>query len=195
MLYRIYWPGSFQNMPSLQRADDRFGTRLSIIEGGSGQFTGVVSEPGQGEVPAYQFNLPRRLLRVAATMPVKAGIVIRSPEGTVWMLGSHGTAEGHQGALFRTFRLFEASQQFSWQKRGKTIHPVTKLEQDAGLVDQPPVWGAYEPSPEMFDRQMRTSFEAGRFVTNADVKINDVIDGRKVSRVDIQLGLRLCTLG
>ena len=47
----------------------------------------------------------------------------------------------------------------------------------------------------MFDRQMRTSFEAGRFITTADVQLNDVIDGKKVSRVDVQLGLRICVLG
>lgn len=182
-------------MPSLQRADDRFGAKLTIIDGGSGQFTGVITEPNQGEVPSYQFNLPRRLLRVDAKVPVKPGIVVRASEGTVWMVGEHGDAETGRGALFRTFRLFEATQKFTWQKRGKTVDTVTGLPKDTGLVDQSSIWGLYEPSPEMFDRQMRTSFEGGRFITNADVQRDDIIDGRKVSRVDIQLGLRLCQLG
>jgi hypothetical protein len=182
-------------MPSLSSVDDRFGTLLTIIGGGSGEFTGIVSEPGQGEVPSYQFNLPRRLLRANAGLPLRAGLVVRSPEGTVWMLADHGSSEVGVGAIFRNFRLFEATGQFSWQKRGKTIDPVTRLDRDIGMVDQPPVWGSYEPSPEMFDRQMRTSFETGRFITVADVKRDDIIDGRKVGRVDIQLGLRLATLG
>lgn len=182
-------------MPSLQQADERFGTLLTLIEGGSGQFRGIVSEPGQGEVPSYQFNLPRRLLRVEAGLPITAGQVVRSPEGTTWMLGKHGDSELERGITFRSFRMFEATQLFSWKKRDKVVDLATTLPKDNGLLDQPDIWGAYEPSPEMFDRQMRTTFETGRFITTADVKRDDVVDGRKVSRVDLQLGLRLCTLG
>lgn len=182
-------------MPSLQRANDRFGTSLTIIEGGSGQFTGVITEPNQGEVPAYLFNLPRRLLRIDINLPVTAGMAVRGSGGTVWMLGEHGDAETARGILFRSFVMFEATQQFSWDKRGKAIDPITRLEKDTGLVAQPPIWGCYEPSPEMFDRQVRTSFESGRFITTADVQRDEVVDGRKVVRVDMQLGLRVCTLG
>lgn len=182
-------------MPSLQRADDRFGTPLTVVDGGSGRITGVVSEPGQGEVPSYQFNLPRRLLRVDIRSPLKAGMVVKSREGTIWMIGSHGDAETYDGTLFRTFRMFEATQKFKWEKRGKAIDPVTRLPKDTGLVAQPEIWGVYEPSPEMFDRQMRTTFEGGRFITNAPIERDDVVDGKKVSRVDIQLGLRLAQLG
>ena len=182
-------------MPSLQSVDDRFGIRLTILEGGSGEFTGILAEPGQGDVPSYQFNLPRRLLRVAPDMPIQTGMIVRSPEGTVFMVGRHGDSEVRQGRIFRTFRLFEAERQFSWKKRGKVIDPVTRLERDSSLVDQVDIWGAYEPSPEMFDRQLRASFELARFITNADVQKDDVVNGMKVSRVDMQLGLRLCTLG
>jgi hypothetical protein len=66
---------------------------------------------------------------------------------------------------------------------------VTGLEKDSGLVDQPPIWGCYEPSPEMFDRQLHANFETGRFITTADVKRDDVVNGMKVSRVDMQLGV------
>lgn len=141
------------------------------------------------------FTLPRRLLRVETRMPVTTGMVLRTPEGTVFMVGAHGAAETHQGALYKNFRLFEATGQFSWQRRGKEIDPATRLPRDSGLQDLPAIWGAYEPTPEMFDRQMRTSFEAGRFITTADVQLNDVVDGKKVSRVDVQLGLRICVLG
>lgn len=182
-------------MPSLRTADDRFGILFTLIEGGSGQFRGIVSEPNQGEAPSYQFSLPRRLLRVESDLAIQAGQVVRSPEGTVWMIGQHGDSELERGTSFRSFRLFEATQQFSWQRRGKTIDPATTLSKDTGLVAQPSIWGVYEPSPEMFDRQTRTTFETGRFITTADVKADDVVDGRKVSRVDIQLGLRLCVLG
>lgn len=183
-------------MPSLQSADDRFGGQLTLIEGGSGTFNGILAEPNQGEAPSYQFNLPRRILRVPAQLSLSPGMVIRTPEGSVFMIGRHGDSEGRGGALFRSFRCFEASGQFTWKRRGKVIDPVTRLEKDSGLVDQPMIWGAYEPgSIEAFDRQIRSSFETGRFITNADVRLDDVVNDMKVSRVDQQLGLRVLMLG
>lgn len=182
-------------MPSLRKTDDRFGTMLSLIEGGSGVFQGIITEPGQGEVPAYLFNLPRRILRVDAATPVREGMVVRAHSGTVWMLGKHGDSETMFGSTFRSLRMFEAEGRFKWKRRGKKIDPVTKLPLDSGLVDQPDVWGAYEPAPEMFDRQVRVGFETGRFITPADIQLNDEVDGMKVARVDLQLGLRLVTLG
>lgn len=183
-------------MPSLRNADDRFGALLTIIDGGSGQFTGIVSEPGQGEVPAYAFNLPRRLLRVEAGLPLRAGQVVRSPEGTVWMLGQHGAAETNNGTLFRNFRLFEATGQFRWERRGKAVDPTTRLPKDTGLQLAGMIWGVYEPgSSELFDRTVHSSFETGRFITTAPVELNDMIDGKKVSRVDLQLGVNVVTLG
>lgn len=182
-------------MPSLSRVDTRFQTTFSIIEGGSGSFRGVITEPGQGEVPSYQFNLPRRLLRVPESLPLTSGQVVQDSIGTTFMLGEHGASEVRGEVLFRNFRMFQATGQFSWQKRKKKIDLVTRLETDDGLADQPDVWGVYEPSPEMFDRALRSGFEVGRFITNRAVARDDMVDSRKVSRVDQQLGVYICTLG
>lgn len=182
-------------MPSLSAVNRRFTTRFEIVEGGSGYFNAVINEPGQGEVPAYQFNLPRRLLRVEDGIPVNTGMVIRDPEGTVYMLGKHGSSESRGKTLFRSFRMFEANAQYTWEKRSKEVDPITKLQKDTGLVVHAMIWGCYEPSPEVFDRAVRTNFETGRFITNRLVDRDDVIDGRKVTRVDEQLGIYICTLG
>jgi hypothetical protein len=183
-------------MPSLSAVDSRFTVKFAILVGGSGTFSGVINEPGQGEVPSFQFNLPRRLLRVQPGLPLKAGMVIKDPDGTVFMLGEHGASEVSGRTLFRNFRMFEATAQFAWQKRGKAIDPVTTLEKDTGLKDQPPIWGTYEPeSREAFDRGMRSNFETGRFITTTPVERDDMIDGRKVARVDRQLGIYICMLG
>lgn len=182
-------------MPSLSATNRRFKTRFEVLEGGSGFFHGVINEPGQGEVPSYQFNLPRRLLRVDAKLPVSDGMVIQDQEGTTFMVGKHGSSESRGGVLFRSFRLFEATKQFTWQKREKAIDPITMLPRDVGMVDQTPLWGCYEPSPEMFDRAVRSSFEGGRFITNRLIERDDIVDGRKVTRVDEQLGVYICTLG
>lgn len=182
-------------MPSLHNPTSRFSTGFTITQGGSGHFQGVLTEPNQGETPSYQFNLPRRLLRVPQTLPLKSGSLLKSDGGSIYMVGDHGDAESYRGVLFRTFRLFEADRQLEWLQRGKGVDPVTRLPRDTGLVSKGMIWGAYEPSPEMFDRQVRVSFEQARWITTADVQLDDVVDGMKVARVDIQLGLRLVNLG
>lgn len=182
-------------MPSLSRVDARFEIDFEILVGGSGLFRGIITEPNQGDVPAYQFNHPRRLLKVAHTLPLAPRMVVRDIAGTIFILGNHGAAQSRDQILFRNFRMFVATGQFTWKTRGKAIDPVTLLERDTGLIDQPAIYGAFEPSPEQFDRQMRTNFEVGRFITHALVERDDVVDGRKVNRVDEQLGLSLVTLG
>lgn len=182
-------------MPSLSAVNSRFTTRFEIVDGGSGFFDAIINEPGQGEMPSYQFNLPRRLLRVEAGVPIDAGIVVRDPEGSTFMLGKHGSSESRGGTLFRSFRMFEATGQFRWEKREKVIDTITMLPKDTGLLPQVPLWGCYEPSPEVFDRAVRMNFETGRFITNRKVDRDDMIDGRKVTRIDEQLGLYIVTLG
>jgi hypothetical protein len=182
-------------MPSLSRTHSRFTTSFTIIEGGSGVFQGIITEPGQGEVPSFQFNLPRRLLRVSPDLALSTAMVVRDQAGAVYMLGKHGSAHMGDDQLFRNFRLFEASKQFPWQTRGRTIDPVTKLKRDTALTEPTMIWGAYEPGLERFDRGMQTSFELARFITNRVLNRDDLVDGRKVARVDEQLGLQIVALG
>lgn len=183
-------------MTLLSPADARFTSPFEVIEGGSGTFKGSISEPGQGEAPSYQFNLPRRLLRVAPGVPLKAGMVVKGVDGVTYILGQHGSSIRHGTTLFSNFRLFEATGQFDWKGRGKVVDPVTKLPRDTGLVSKGKLWGCYEPAAmEERDRAFRMKFETGRFITNQKVSLDDEIDGRKVSRCDEQLGIYLVSLG
>lgn len=182
-------------MTLLSSADARFASQLTVLEGGSGLFKGIITEPSQGEAPAYQFNNPRRILRVRDGVPVKTGMVIQSQDGAIFMVAEHGASSKQGDILFRSFRLFEADRRFSWQTRQSTIDPVTRLPRDIGLSDPVMIYGAYEPAPERFDRQVRASFETARFITNRKVGLNDMVDDKKVSRVDEQLGIYLVTLG
>lgn len=182
-------------MPLLSSTDQRFLVNFEVLEGGSGQFGGIISELGQGEAPSFMFNLPRRLLRVASGVPIKASMVIKEQSGGVYILGEHGTSESRGLVMFTNYRLFTAPQQYNWQTRIKVIDPITHLETDTGLSEPVKIWGVYEPSPERFDRTTHVSFEAGRFLTNRVIQREDVIDGRKVVRVDSQLGISLIALG
>jgi hypothetical protein len=179
-------------MPSLQKADDRFMHHMTIIEGGSGKFKAIIDEPVQGSIPAYQFTTARRVLRVNPGTPVKSGQVIQTKNNTIFMLGDLGQSE----SIFDSYRLIEITGRYTWQRRGKTFDLVTQLEQDTGLLPVGMLWGSYEPGTlEAFDRQVRASFETARFITNQPVKLDDIVAGKRVTRVDDQLGLKVLQIG
>lgn len=179
-------------MSSLKQADERFMKRFEVIEGGSGFFRGIIDEPRQGSVPIYQFVNDRRLLRVNLDVPISPGMVIKTSSGGIFIIAALGTSE----EIFKSFRLIEPTGKYEWKTRQKTIDPVTNLEKDTSPISQGMVWGSYEPAAtEMFDRQIRTSFETARFVTNKPIKVDDIVDGKRVARSDPQLGLYVLTLG
>ena len=178
-------------MPSLQKANNRFLTRLQVIDQGSGFFQGIVDEPSQGTIPSYQFTNGRRILRTNPGVPVRAGMVIKTEGGSTFITGTLGNDD----LVFQSFRLFEVTGKYSWQTRGKSINPVTKLPQDTGLISKGDIWGVYEPSSqEVFDRQLHLDLEAGNFITNADIQRDDMINGKRVTRVDGVLGVKLAVL-
>lgn len=169
---------------------------MKILQGGAGTFRAVISEPSQGDVPSYLFTLPRRLLRIEPRLPVHAGMVVQSPDGAVFLVGEHGQSEGAAGSTFNSFILFQATGRFKWEKRGTTTDPISGLPMDTGLQRQADIWGLYEPATiEGFDRALRTNVETGRFLTNATVLRDDMVNDMKVSRSDAQIGLRMLTLG
>lgn len=182
-------------MTLLSQADARFASPFEIIEGGRGIFRGMLSDPGQGGVPAFQFNLPRRLLRVAPGVPITIGSIIKGPGGALYMVGQHAPASRLGSVTYQNFRLIETTGRYSWTGRGKSIDPITRLPRDTGLVSKGELWGAYEPAAEVFDRAIRTQFETARFITNREVSLDDEIDGMKVTRCEAQLGLYIVSLG
>ena len=178
-------------MPSLQKVNNRFTTRIQVIEGGSGFFQGIVDEPSQGSLPSYQFTNGRRILRTNPGVPVKASMVIKTAGGATFITGNLGDDD----TIFQSFRLFETTGRYKWQSRGKTVDPVTLLKQDSGLVDKGTIWGVYEPgSQEIFDRQLHLDVEGGNFITNAPVQRDDMVEGKRVTRADRVLGVTLAVL-
>lgn len=182
-------------MTLLSQADARFHSPFEIVEGGRGIFRGILSDPAQGGVPAFQFNLPRRLLRVAPGVPLHVGAVVKGPGGSTYMVGQHAPASRLGSVTYQNFRLIETTGRYSWKGRGKTVDPITRLPRDTGPTLKGELWGAYEPAAEVFDRAIRTQFETARFITNREVSLEDEIDGKKVTRCDEQLGLYIVSLG
>ena len=182
-------------MTSPSVPDARFASTFEVIEGGRGLFKAMISLPGQGDVPSYQFNQPRRLLRVRPDVPIHPRMVVKSQAGTLFPVGEHGAAEARRGVVYRNFRLFEITGHFAWQGASKVIDPTTKLPKTVGVTPKGLLWGAFEPGPEERDRGLKMRFETGRFITNTEVPLGDQVDGREVIRCDQQLGLWLLSLG
>jgi hypothetical protein len=182
-------------MLSAASIDDKFEIQFEVLENGSGTFSGVIDEIVQNQAPSFVFVPPRRLLRVAAELPVQTAMVIRSEGGAIYMVAEHGESESWQGTVFKSFRLFPTHEKFDVKRRMKTVDLVTNLPKDEGEpVSIANVWGAYEPLQEQFDRETRVAAETARFITNYPIQREDIIDNKRVFRVDKQLGLWIATL-
>lgn len=183
-------------MLSLKGADERFKTAFEVIENGAGVFTGVIDEISQSQVPSYVFSSPRRLLRIERLLPINTSMVIRTAGGTTYLVGQHGDSESTEGVVFRSFRLFEPTGRYKWERPVRALEPVTGLKQSESLQPMVPamIWGSYEPTQEAFDREYHVANETARFITNQPVQRQDRIGGKDVIRVDKQLGLYIATL-
>lgn len=182
-------------MAHLGRVNTRFTVPLRVIEGGTGIVHGTMSETDQTQIPAYTFVNPRRILRTPFRTAIRTGMVLRTPSNEVYIVGENGASDTYQGTIWQSWRLFEANGQFDWTRRTMLVDPVTKLERDGGLEPMGKIWVAIEPlDRESPDRRLRTSHEQDRFICGAQIKTDDIINGKKVIRCDTVLGVRLGTL-
>ncbi len=182
-------------MLSLNSIDEKFKIQFEILEGGTGTFHGIIDEIVQNQAPSFVFVAPRRLLRIDALLPVTTSMIIRSQGGAVYMIAEHGESESFQGTVFKSFRLFPTHEKFSVKRRTPVIEIVTGLVADEGEpVEIANIWGSYEPLQEAFDRETRVAAETARFITNYEIKQGDIVDNKRIFRVDKQLGLYIATL-
>ncbi len=179
-------------MPSLTSVAARFEIPLTVIEGGVGTVNGVLVETSQNTATSTVFTDPRRILRVRQPAALEAGMVVRSPVGEIFIVGNNGASELPEGDLWQSYRLFRATKKVLWQRRGKTVDPVTLLPIEGSLQDIGEVWAAIEPANrEAIERRLHVTLEEATFITGAAVARDDVLDGRPVVRSDEQLGVRV----
>ncbi len=183
-------------MVGLKTVGKRFEIPFLVVEGGSGIVTGILSETDQASQPSYVFVQPRHVFRASYPTAIRAGMVIRSRIGTNFIVGDNGPSETYRGTLWESFRLFEPTGQYLWQRRVKVIDPITRVYTDGGEPQTMGlIYAALEPlDREQTDRDMRQNFEQVRLITGADIKSDDIIDNRAVTKVDKQLGLAIGVL-
>jgi len=179
-------------MVSLASVSRRFEVPFSVIEGGQGMVMGVLSETDQNSQPSYVFVQPRHVLRTPHPTALKAGMVIRSPGGSPFIVGANGPSEQVEGTLWDSFRLFEPTGRYALSRRTKVMDPIAKQYKEGPVQVIGMIWAALEPlDREQADREMRVNFEQSRFITGSVVASGDLIDNRAVTKVDRQLGLAI----
>lgn len=181
---------------ALKNAGGRFHIPFQVLENGSGTIMGTISETDQTSQPSYVFVRPRHVFRTPAPSACRTGMTISSPFGSKFIVGDNGPADTWRGRLWESFRVFEPSGKYKWQRRGKTVDPITKLPADTGtpqLLGE--IYAAIESiDREIVDREMRQYMEQLRFITGFPLQPGDLLDNRTVTKVDKQLGLYIGVL-
>jgi hypothetical protein len=183
-------------MPTLKTNGERFYHSFEVIEGGTGVVRGILSETEQQSQPSYVFVQPRHVFRTPHPTALTPGMVLRTPSGVVFIVGDNGPSERGQGTLWDSFRLFQATGRYLWERRVKINDPITRQPRD-GLQPQAVgmIWCAFEPlDREVSDREMRFSFEQRRVIAGAAIQAEDIVDNQTVTKVDKQLGVYIGVL-
>lgn len=183
-------------MTGLKSAGKRFEIPFTVVEGGSGIVTGILSETDQASQPSYVFVQPRHVFRASWPSAVEPGMVLQSRLGTTFIVGDNGPSETWRGTLWESYRLFEPTGRYVWRRRVKAMDPITRTLTDNGEPEELGlIYAAMEPLDRLqTDRDMRQNFEQIRFITGANVQPDDILDNRAVTKVDKQLGLAIGVL-
>ena len=182
-------------MVSLTSVGRRFEIPFRVVEGGTGIITGILSETEQASQPSYVFVQPRHVMRTMHPTPARPGMVLQSPSGAEFILGANGPSEQREGTLWQSFRRFEPTGRYLWQRRTRVLDAITQKYTEGQLATIGYIRAALEPiEREMADREMRVNFEQVRFITGAPIQSKDLIDGRSIAKVDKQLGLSIGVL-
>ncbi len=165
----------------LADAGRRFERRLRILDGPHfyGQFLDI---PDTTRVS--NFNSARRILRTRPTGPVQPGQIVVARDRTEWLVGEHGLSENDH----HYFKLFEIDERLPWARQFKLEDPLTGLAQTEGQEQLGTIRGTYERRVDAIDA-LGVPEPANVFITNAAVRLHDLVGGRKVERVDRMLGL------
>lgn len=179
-------------MLSLKTVGRRFETEAEIIAGGSGKVRGIITETDQNQAPSYIFIAPRHIFRTRWPTPVRPGMVMQTEASGLFILGDNGPSERSEGVLFQSFRMFQVTHKLRWQRRGRILDPITRLETEGVQQDLGDIYVAIEPTDrEELDRRIAMSAEKARILTGVAIQADDMVGDYKVVRADVQLGIRV----
>lgn len=178
-------------MVSLATAGRRFDSLMQTTDGLP--FRGTIEPLAEREPQPYDFSEPRLLLRVQHNCPVRTGMTIIDPAGRRLLLADHDVSFQYDEFEYRTHRLFLMNREVEWKREAVVIDALTGLKKSTNEpTDLGKIWCMMERMErEYLDATLRLREETFRVVTGADIKLNDIIDGKVVKRIDINRGIKI----
>lgn len=172
-------------MRSFAGVGDRFLKTMSTEDGP--HIRGTIMPASDQEGSPFEFSAPRLVLRTRAESEARPGLVLLSrPGGPRYIIGDHYAVEPD----YRSWRLFLAERQYSWQRPTKGTDALSGLPKNSGKTTPVMIWASVEHDRRMFtDPGLRVKTERVTLVTPTAVKAGDFLDDQLVTRVTEDLGL------
>ena len=170
----------------LENVGERFRQEFKTTAGR--KFLGAIFHPTVTNSQAEGFQTPRRILRVSKATDFLLNQVVTTKAGRKYLCAHNGEGE-LDGLIYRTYRLFEMDQSFSWERRTNTTDTVTGLPKTSSFTSQGTILCAIEPLGDIKD-QLQVPDPQYRLITNSAIQDQDRIDGRlTVKHVERLLGV------
>lgn len=164
---------------------DRFLSDMRTLAGGA--FRGTIMPATDQEGSSFDFSTPRLVLRVRQDAIVRTRDVITTQSGERYIVADHYAGEPG----WRSHRLFRAEKLMSWKRPVSGLDVVTGLPKAGGTpTDKGQIWVTTEMARRQFsDPGLKIPIERLVIVTGSEVLANDTLDGKSVTRVNVELGL------
>lgn len=170
-------------MRQFRKVGARFYEPIQIV--GGPKTRAIVQRPQDGFKPSPEFDHPTTVMRVQRDSLVTPGQIIQTQDGAHFLVANHSPTVD-----FITYLLLRCDRQVTWQRATKEQDVVTGLDKDGDILTLGRPWVMWERvRRELTDLTIRISQQNFVFATGEDIKINDLIDGRRVQRVDTALGI------
>ena len=177
-------------MVSLGTAGRRFDSLMYRLDGFP--FMGTVEPTDEGELPSYDWSIPRIILRTDPTCPVGTGDMITDVAGRIYLLADHDVSFAYNVLEHKTNRMFHMRETLEWKREVKAIDPLTKREKSSGIQTIGQVLCLVERvEREYMDTTLRTKEEVRKVISGTKLELGDILDGMVVKRVDQVLGIWL----
>lgn len=180
-------------MVSLATAGLRFN---SIMQTDAGfPFSGTIEPAEEGDMPSYDFSVPRLILRVSRDCPVMTGATIVDVADRRYLLGDHDVSFAYNVIEHRTHRLFAMTDQVSWERGTTVTDTLTNLQKATGKTPLGNIWVLLERQERQFaDNTLRVKEDIRRIITGTELQLGDLVDGSVVKRIDSVLGVWLAEI-
>lgn len=157
------------------------------------EFFGSIFPINPTALPTSVFVLPRLGLRVRPGALVAARDTFRDPLDRVLLAGNWDLPLSAGIGWSRCHVLFQMTSQVSWQRRETKLDPVTRQQISNGPpVELGPIWASVESYTRGDeDPGLRIPTDRLRLITGAPIRLNDIIDGKTVKRLNHTLGVSI----